>query len=158
MSTDGLAALTAQRAKASSRSMPPPRHAPKAAKPAELTGDSASTTTPPASPTAEPQTEPQHVSPVASLPVAPPPPGPQTVVGDQLVRASIYLDASMDDFLEQVRVAGRRARPKIDASRSAVTRLALDRLSRQLGADEILSELVSRAKLADRESVGRPRL
>jgi hypothetical protein len=56
-----------------------------------------------------------------------------------------YLDAASDEFLEDVRAAARRATPKVDASRSAVVRLALLRLADELGPAELIAELRRRS-------------
>lgn len=77
-------------------------------------------------------------------------------VVDELTRASIYLDAAGDNYLEQVRSAGRMSKPKIDASRSAVVRLALERLAADLSADEVVAELRRRGT-PNPNQPGRPR-
>ena len=59
----------------------------------------------------------------------------------KLTKASIYLDESADSYLEAVRLAGRRSRPRVDATRSAVVRLALSRLVAQMEVAEVLDEL-----------------
>ena len=76
---------------------------------------------------------------------------------DELTRSSIYLDAAADAFLEQVRSAGRTGRPKVDASRSAVVRLALARLQAEMNARDIIDELRRRADISA-QTVGRKRL
>ncbi len=132
MSTpDGLQALNAQRAKASARHTPPPRHG--------------APTTPPSPPATD--------RPTTVAPAAPPPAQSATDLStppeaEALVRASIYLDQTTDTYLEDVRTAGRRSTPKVDASRSAVVRLALSRLAEQLTPAELVDELRSRADRA----------
>ena len=127
---DGLEALQAQRAKASARHAPPPRH-----------------TAPPKPPPASPGgvAAPPSVAALLSSAKA------------ALVRASIYLDSASDEFLEDVRVAARRATPKVDASRSAVVRLALLRLADEIGPDEVVAELRRRSASAA-NGPGRKRL
>ncbi|OBS01337.1 hypothetical protein A9W98_20715 [Mycobacterium gordonae] len=122
---DGLDSLTAMRAKssASRRTMPPPRHQPRRT-PVDIP-DSAS---PPA---VAPQPPPQ----------APPAPAPPTTAGTDLTKVSIYLDDTTDAYLETVRAAARATKPRVDATRSAVVRFALNRLAEQLAATEVVAEL-----------------
>jgi hypothetical protein len=54
---------------------------------------------------------------------------------------SLYLDESTDTYLETVRAAARTARPRVDATRSAVVRLALTRLADQLNPAQVVDEL-----------------
>lgn len=63
-----------------------------------------------------------------------------------LSKVSIYLDEPTDAYLEAVRGAGRRAQPKVDATRSAVVRLALKRLSNQLDVATVVAELQRNAE------------
>lgn len=58
-----------------------------------------------------------------------------------LTKVSIYLDEPTDTFLETVRTAARFAKPRIDATRSAVVRLALNRLAEQLHPTDLIAEL-----------------
>lgn len=122
---DGLDSLTAMRAKssASRRAMPPPRHQPRRT-PVDIP-DNAS---PPA---VAPPPPPQ----------APPAPAPPTTVGTDLTKVSIYLDDTTDAYLETVRTAARASKPRVDATRSAVVRFALNRLAEQLAAAEVVVEL-----------------
>lgn len=144
---DGLDSLTAMRANttASRRTLPPPRHKPR------------STPVPMPEPTSTAQPAP-----------SPPPPtaaegGPVTVHDDgnalldhldkldasasahsapsDLTKVSIYLDDTTDTYLETVRAAARTTRPRVDATRSAVVRLALTRLADQLQPAEVVAEL-----------------
>jgi hypothetical protein len=130
---DGLEALQAQRARASARHAPPPRHTAPAKRPSAPVVDAPPPTARAAAKAAEPEG------------------------AGALVRASIYLDVAADGFLEDVRTAGRRASPKVDASRSAVVRLALLRLADDLGPAGVVAEL-SRRSAAAAVSPGRKRL
>jgi hypothetical protein len=118
---DGLDSLTAMRNKTttSRRSLPPPRHQPR-------------------------QTPVQMPNPVPT-PAAPPAPAPAPAAagasGTELTKVSIYLDESTDAYLETVRTAARTAKPRVDATRSAVVRLALNRLADQLSPTEVIAEL-----------------
>lgn len=135
---DGLDAMTAMRAKstASRRALPPPRHQPR--------------TTPvpmPDLPTAQPAKQPE-LAPVQPTPSATKKPAatPATVIAttsstSDLAKVSIYLDEPTDTYLETVRAAARTARPRVDATRSAVVRLALTRLADQLNSDQVVAEL-----------------
>ena len=61
--------------------------------------------------------------------------------GTDLTKVSIYLDDTTDASLEAVRAAARATKPRVDATRSAVVRLALTRLAEQLTPAEIVAEL-----------------
>lgn len=61
--------------------------------------------------------------------------------GSGLTKVSIYLDEHTDSYLEVVRSAGRRALPPVDATRSAVVRLALNRLSHEVDVATVVAEL-----------------
>jgi hypothetical protein len=150
---DGLDQLSDMREKRKTRSVPPPRHAARAT-PVEI----------PAGPpiVVEAASEPPSDLPVPKTPDVAQPPAHETPEPaaspdlELLTKYSIYFDQDNDDFLEAVRVAGRRAKPKLDASRSAVARLALARLAETLTAEEVLAELRSRAPRQD-DKIGRKR-
>lgn len=123
---DGLDSLTAMRNKTttSRRTLPPPRHQPRQ--------------TPVPMPEPAPPTPPAAPSPedVAAGPVPMPAAG-----GSELAKVSIYLDEPTDAYLETVRAAARTTKPRVDATRSAVVRLALNRLADQLTPGEVVAEL-----------------
>lgn len=125
---DGLDSLTAMRAKssASRRTMPPPRHHPRRT-PVDIPANAS----PPAVAPQPPQPPPQ----------APPAPASPTTAGTDLTKVSIYLDDTTDAYLETVRAAARATKPRVDATRSAVVRFALNRLAEQLAAAEVVAEL-----------------
>ena len=125
---DGLDSLTAMRSKSttSRRTIPPPRHQPRRT-PVEM----------PAAPSPAPAPEPPKAQPAAPAPAAMPPPA----AGTDLTKVSIYLDDTTDAYLETVRAAARATKPRVDATRSAVVRLALNRLAEQLTPAEIVAEL-----------------
>ena len=141
---DGLASLSAQRQRAR-RSMPPPRH-PIAADTARkgqeeagagrvsepLTAASSLTAVPAAGGT---DVEPADVGRPVVEPSLPASRGPG-VVGAP-VKVTLYVDRDSDEFMETVRVEGLTARPKVDVSRSAVVRLALRRLMREMSAADV---------------------
>ncbi len=124
---DGLDSLTAMRSKSttSRRTIPPPRHQPRRT-PVDM----------PAAPSPATASEPPKAQPAAPAPVTPPP-----AAGTDLKKVSIYLDDTTDVYLETVRAAARATKPRVDATRSAVVRLALNRLAEQLTPAEIVAEL-----------------
>lgn len=148
MSADGLASLRAKREKAtssSSRHLPPARNAPKKPSGAALSGEDARS--PQAGPI--PPAPPRQPEVNATQPEVDEPP--------QLVRATIYMLADDDDWLEGVAREARTRRPRVDASRSAVTRLALTRLRESMTPEEIVDLLSNRAA-SSQQSIGRKRL
>lgn len=123
---DGLDSLTAMRTKTTSRrTLPPPRHQPRQ--------------TPVEMPQPPEQTSEEIV--VAPPAMPRPAPRPQVDAGTELNKVSIYLDENTDAYLETVRNAGRATKPRTDATRSAVVRLALNRLAAQLAPAEVVAEL-----------------
>lgn len=121
---DSLAAMRTTKTATSRRTLPPPRHQPRST-PVQMPEPVAP---PPATP---------HVE-------QPPPPPPQAAVppaGTDLTKASIYLDEPTDAYLETVRAAARTTKPRVDATRSAVVRLALNRLAEQFTPAEVVAEL-----------------
>lgn len=126
---DGLDSLTAMRSKSttSRRTIPPPRHQPRRT-PVDM----------PAAPSpAAAASEPPKKKPAAPAPSAATPPAS----GTDLTKVSIYLDDTAEAALEAVRAAARATKPRVDATRSAVVRLALTRLTEQLTPAEIVAEL-----------------
>ncbi len=77
--------------------------------------------------------------------VAPPPVPSRPAVPNDLTKVSIYLDEASDTFLETVCTAARFAKPRVDATRSAVVRLALKRLAQQMHPAELVTELQRKA-------------
>ncbi|MCH9731401.1 MAG: hypothetical protein K0U84_17300 [Actinomycetia bacterium] len=125
---DGLDSLTAMRSKSttSRRTIPPPRHQPRRT-PVDM----------PAAPSPAAVSEPPKAQPPAAPVSAATPPAS----GTDLTKVSIYLDDTTDASLEAVRAAARATKPRVDATRSAVVRLALTRLAEQLTPAEIVAEL-----------------
>lgn len=144
---DGLDSLTAMRKKATSRrALPPPRHQPRQT-PVEMP-DLASQPVP--AEQAPPPSAAPHHQPSATIP-----PSPTIAGGTDLTKVSIYLDETTDNYLETVRSAARTAKPRVDATRSAVVRLALNRLAEQLSPTEVVAELQRNA--AEHTGPGRKR-
>jgi hypothetical protein len=145
--TDGIAAMKDKAAQR--RHIPPTRNpvsvesseAPKTSESVVIDGQEPITDkTPPAAPEPTAPSPPQHASkrplrvtkvPEETLPVE---------LGD-LYRSTIYFNEAEDTFLEDVRGAARRSKPKVDASRSAVVRLAVRRLLADLSASQVVDEL-----------------
>lgn len=166
MSMDGLAALNAKREKAkrqSVRHLPPPRHATSSVRDQDLSsgphearsGKADAANGRPFAP------EGPHATPAATgtSPVAEDVPLQQqgTPLNDVLVRSTIYVRETDDAWLEGIAIGGRTKRPKVDASRSAVVRLALDRLRDEMSEDEIITHLENKARTSN-QTVGRKRL
>ncbi|MFD4268138.1 hypothetical protein [Rhodococcus sp. NPDC058481] len=146
--------------------MPPPKHGPRS-KPVSVTAPATEVER-----TEEPQvtidvaTDPAPVA-AAAAPAAPPAPQapaqaapskPSTATSrqDDLTARTIYLDDDNDDFLEEAKRSGRREKPRVDATRSAVVRLALARLRDQMTPEQVVRELAARA--APHVGTGRRRL
>jgi len=130
---DGLDAMTAMRTKntGSRRALPPPRHQPRAT-PVPMPE-------PPSAPKPAQVQPPETPKPQPPATPAPRPAAPSTAT--DLAKVSLYLDESTDTYLETVRAAARTARPRVDATRSAVVRLALTRLADQLNPAQVVDEL-----------------
>jgi len=84
------------------------------------------------------------------------PPKPQAPGKNDLTPATISLDRKTEEVLVAVGAAGRFARPKVDANRSATIRLAVAMLAKQLSPEEIVAELRQRAQPS--AATGRKRL
>jgi len=59
------------------------------------------------------------------------------------VKLTLYLDQDIDRYLEDVRIQGLTAQPRVDVSRSAVVRLALRRLRSEMTPDQVKSLLAA---------------
>lgn len=137
-SSNGLDMLNQQRANArSARTVPPPAHK-----------------APPGN-AAVPEPGPRPAIAQTQPPSRVPAPAPQPKAGD-LIRSTIHVDAAADRFLEDVRSVGRQRSPRVDASRSAIVRLAVERLAEQLAPDQVVDELATRGVIPG-SGIGRPR-
>lgn len=65
----------------------------------------------------------------------------QTAAKPALKVVTIYLEQDDDDFLETITHTGRTSQPKTAISRSAVVRLALERLHAQMTPEQVVDEL-----------------
>lgn len=151
----GIAQLQARRQQ-SGRTVPPPKHSPRTS----VVALAPPPTQPEIDLREEGSAEAPRIKPAASTPPAVqsdtiPEPAPERAT-EALVRATIHFGVSQDRFLNTVAHAGRMNRPKVDASRSAVTRLAIERLEQQMTAEQIVSKLANRASATTRP--GRKRL
>lgn len=157
---DGLASLTQARQRAR-RVMPPPRHpaisasdssspartpdGPAPAADSSRTGSSSAAASGDDARTRPPATEPRtRLSAVpaaagqvpAGDPVAASAPAERQPV-EPAVKLTLYVDADLDRYLEDVRIHGLTSRPKVDVSRSAVVRLALRRLRDDMTSEQV---------------------
>ena len=170
---NGLASLTQARDRRVRRTMPPPRH-PVATTPSIITNDDQGTPSQPSmgeGQSARP--EPAEKS-VSAAPLTHQPgsidssvstgsraqrrrraPEPATIepTVTPIKPVTVYVSDVQSDFLEQVRIAGLMDR--VDISRSAVVRLALSRLQRDMSVDEIKQHLISQP--TDPNRTGRKR-
>lgn len=100
--------------------------------------------------------------PKADASATPPTPAPQPVSREttaeinDLVKTTIHLGKTDDTLLNLISYTGKQSTPKVDASRSAVVRLALRHLAKAMTPEQIIEEL--RPKSSSINSVGRPRL
>lgn len=148
----GIAQLEAKRQQ-SGRTVPPPKHPPRASVVVLAPAPSSAEQEPlPEAPAAVSAVSPAPVEPEVQATAQ----GTPEAAVEVLVRSTIHFGAAQDRFLNTVAHAGRMNRPKTDASRSAVTRLAVERLEREMTPEQIVAELASRAAGTTRP--GRKRL
>lgn len=134
--TDGLALLTQQREQRK-RSIPPPRH------PARPVVRSVPDRVSEAAPESAPAPRDAAENPPQNAPAAPAEPTLADLT--ELYRSTIYFGQAEDRFLEDVRTVARRAKPKVDATRSAVVRLAVKRMLSDLTPEQVVDELRAQA-------------
>lgn len=146
----GLDDLAAQRQKVTKRSMPPPKN------PARSTPVQLPETTPAVA--AEPTlaVAPKKQPPISAAPSEPAKAAGERPGDDDLARYSVYLDATLDDYLTDVLNAGRKRRPKLAVSRSAVVRLALTELASRMNPDGAAAQIAAKAPVSN--GTGRKRL
>jgi len=145
---NGLASLADARQRAR-RAMPPPRHP--VARPPDPSEDSSHEATAeagdqrPAVPSGPAERhEPTGVAAATRLELARDAGhmASHTVV-EPPVKLTLYLDQDIDRYLEDVRIQGLTAQPRVDVSRSAVVRLALRRLRSEMTPDQVKSLLAA---------------
>ncbi|MFC9556064.1 hypothetical protein ACFTWF_35170 [Rhodococcus sp. NPDC056960] len=183
--SSGIDQLNQMRSKSTrsnaTRTMPPPRHQPRAT-PVNLSDESPSQEATPGTPVQEPVNLAQpsmstgaadvHVPPVTTnggdadqqppaqrqTPAELPKQAPASVPPqepEELTKSTIYLDDASDQFLEEAIYLGRKQKPRID-SRSAIVRFALRALSESMTPGEVIDAI--RAAAPPPGNQGRPRL
>lgn len=153
--SDGLAQLASRGRR--TRDIPPPRN-PARSEPVPLPTTPDAAPEPEAvpladqvieEPTPSPTDQPRRLAPSSPAPNPEPesnPASPSRMTEAAKVKVAlkvvtIYLEQDDDDFLETITHTGRTTQPKTAISRSAVVRLALERLHAQMSPDEIVNEL-----------------
>lgn len=127
---DGLSMLDEKRERRTRR-IPTPRNPPRATpvEVAELTPTRGAAPEPEPAPARAPETTAAKVT------------MPEQTVQEPTIKMSIYLEASDDLYLEEITHAGKTSRPRIAISRSAIVRLALDRLAATMTTGDVVAEL-----------------
>jgi hypothetical protein len=162
--TDGLSQLAARGRR--TREIPPPRNparnAPVQLTPAapEPTPDAPSANREDVTPAPQPVAAAQAVGKDVEIAAAPSQrrrqaaglPAPRAKSDLKVV--TVYLEQDDDSFLETITHTGRTSQPKTAISRSAVVRLALERLHAQMTPEQIVDELRPRG---DNPGTGRKR-
>lgn len=122
----------------------------------------------PAAPTPPEPTKPSVTVAAKPRPTTPKPkknpaPAPSTdaaggSTGRTVGPSTIYFDEETDDFLEEVSIAGRRTKPRID-SRSAIARFAMRRLMNEMSPEEVIAAIRAEIEAAgpSHNKPGRPR-
>ncbi len=96
-----------------------------------------------------------------SAPASGPAPAPQVsapakaAAAGELRKVAVYLDEDTDTALEAIRYAGTTRRPRLDVSKSAVVRLALERLLAELSHEQVVAAIAARP--TDSQATGRKR-
>ncbi|KXP11612.1 hypothetical protein AXK57_21975 [Tsukamurella pulmonis] len=148
--------------------MPPPRHSapPPPARPKDADDAPASFEGEGTAPAVEDAGEGEGTAAAAVVKedaaAAPPAPAPAPAAplsaapkGRAVSPSTIYFDEATDDYLEEVAIAGRRGRPKID-SRSAFARLAVRRMMEQLTPEQAVEILRAQGRAEGDGKAGRP--
>lgn len=121
--------------------------------PASRHGARSDTIAVPPAPEPEQPTKPLRGS---TAPATAPAPKAAPVEADELVKTTVHLGAQDDAWLNLVNFTGKQTKPRVDASRSAVVRLALRRLADSMTPQEAVEEL--RRSAPKGTAGGRPRL
>lgn len=154
MKSDGLLALQARRAGSRKqggfkRTIPPSQN-PTTLAPYKAPGSVADAATEPEATTVEAPAPAPGPSEERSLPAS-----EATTEVQAQVRITVYVDDVHDLFMDEVRFAGARRRPRIDVSRSAVVRFALERLQGEMTPEQLYNAIA--AKPVDPKAIGRKR-
>lgn len=142
--SDGLDMLDERRAR--TRRIPASKNPPRS-KPVAVPS---AITQPPKPEEAEPQLARQENKPEPQLALQEPEPlkspTAKPAAPEPTVKMSIYLEPSDDLYLEEIAHAGKTSRPRVALSRSAIVRLALERLGDTTTVDEVVRELRRRGE------------
>lgn len=130
--SDGLGMLDQQRARRA-RQIPASKNPPRSK---SVSMPATAITQPAEQPVAEPKPIKRSENKLAAKPVA----------AEPTVKMSIYLEPADDLYLEEITHAGKTSRPRVAISRSAIVRLALERLGGTMTVDEIVRELRGRGE------------
>lgn len=111
-------------------------------------------------PVAVPRPTPDRLAspPEAIRPASEPTTTPTTataVATEPTIKMSIYLELDDDLYLETIAHAGKTSRPRVAISRSAIVRLALEKLAATMTVDQIVIELRNRG--TQHQGTGRKR-
>ncbi|WP_461666421.1 hypothetical protein [Gordonia sputi] len=157
---DDMAQARQKRARA--RSMPPPRHTAPAVSAAPATAPEPAPEQPDT--TANAPAAAQASSPTKKKQPAAPAPAPSTAsaataasaAGRTFGPSTIYFDEPTDDWLEEVSIAGRRSKPRID-SRSAIARYAVRKLMNEMTPEQVIEAIRAESAATAHTKPGRPR-
>ncbi|AZZ83961.1 hypothetical protein C5O27_22575 (plasmid) [Gordonia alkanivorans] len=91
----------------------------------------------------------------------PPAPAPSmastaSATGRTVGPSTIYFDEPTDDWLEEVSIAGRRTKPRID-SRSAIARYAVRKLMNEMTPEQVIEAIRAESAATAHTKPGRPR-
>ncbi|AFR51411.1 hypothetical protein [Gordonia sp. KTR9] len=154
---DDMAQARQKRARA--RSMPPPRHQAPAVSAAPATAPEPAPAPEQPDTTANAPAAVQVTSPTKKKqPAAPAPPPPRaaSTTGRTVGPSTIYFDEPTDDWLEEVSIAGRRTKPRID-SRSAIARYAVRKLMNEMTPEQVIEAIRAESAATAHTKPGRPR-
>jgi len=113
---------------------------------AALREEAIATSTAPAS-TAPASTAPASTAPASTAPAstAPASTAPaSTAPAGELRKVAVYLEEGQDAALDALHYAGASRRPRLDVSKSAVVRLAMERLLSELSYEEVVEVIAAR--------------
>ncbi len=146
----------ARQKRARARSMPPPRHTAPAVSAAPATAPEAAPEQPDT--TANTPAAVQVSSPTKKKQPAAPAPAPSMAgaTGRTVGPSTIYFDEPTDDWLEEVSIAGRRTKPRID-SRSAIARYAVRKLMNEMTPEQVIEAIRAESAATAHTKPGRPR-
>ncbi|SDT93100.1 hypothetical protein [Gordonia westfalica] len=157
---DDMAQARQKRARA--RSMPPPRHTAPAVSAAPATAPEPAPEQPdtaanaPAAVQASSPTKKKQPATPASAPSTASAATAASTTGRTVGPSTIYFDEPTDDWLEEVSIAGRRTKPRID-SRSAIARYAVRKLMNEMTPEQVIEAIRAESAATAHAKPGRPR-